>query len=171
MCCVLSHSVMPNSLRLYGLQPARLLCPWGFSRQEYWSGVPCPPPRDLPNPGNKPRSPTLQVDSSPTEPPGKPKNTGVGVAYPFSRGSSQPRNQTGISCIAGGFFTSWVIRAPIYSKTLASDVLFCSLCLVLVTGWWWLHKMTLGTFPAPQSFEVAWKGLVYVFYVFGGLLQ
>ena len=32
------------------------------------------------------------------------------VAYPFSRGSSQTRNQTGVSCITGGFFTSWVTR-------------------------------------------------------------
>ena len=32
------------------------------------------------------------------------------VAYPFSRGSSWPRNQTGVSCIAGGFFTNWVMR-------------------------------------------------------------
>ena len=32
------------------------------------------------------------------------------VAYPFSRGSSQPRNQTGVSCIAGRFFTNWAIR-------------------------------------------------------------
>ena len=32
------------------------------------------------------------------------------VAFPFSRGSSQPRDQTQVSCIAGGFFTSWVIR-------------------------------------------------------------
>ena len=32
------------------------------------------------------------------------------VAFPFSRGSSQPRNWTGISCIAGGFFTNWAIR-------------------------------------------------------------
>ena len=47
----------------------------------------------------------LQVDSLPSEPPGKPKNTWA--AYPFSRGSSQPRNQTEDSCIAGGFFTSW----------------------------------------------------------------
>ena len=31
--------------------PARLLCPWGFSRQEYWSRLPCPPPGDLPNQG------------------------------------------------------------------------------------------------------------------------
>ena len=32
------------------------------------------------------------------------------VAYPFSRGSSQPRSQTGVSCIAGGFFISWATR-------------------------------------------------------------
>ena len=43
-----------------------------FSRPEYWSRLPCPPPWDLPNPEIKPRSPTLQVDSSPSEPPGKP---------------------------------------------------------------------------------------------------
>ena len=35
-----------------------------FARQEYWSGLPCSPPGDLPNPGTEPRSPTLQVDSS-----------------------------------------------------------------------------------------------------------
>ena len=44
----------------------------GFSRQEYWSGLPCPPPGDLPDPGIEPASPALQVDSLPTEPPGKP---------------------------------------------------------------------------------------------------
>ena len=48
------------------------------SKQEYWSRLPCPPPGDLPNPGIEPRSPTLQADSSPSEPQGKPKNTGVG---------------------------------------------------------------------------------------------
>ena len=60
---VLSHSVMSDSLRPHELQPARLLCPWGLSRQEYQSGLPCPPPRDLPNPGTEPRSPAWQVDS------------------------------------------------------------------------------------------------------------
>ena len=34
------------------------------------------------------------------------------VAFPFSRGSSQPRDQTQVSCIAGGFFTSWTTRVP-----------------------------------------------------------
>ena len=62
-CAMLSHSGMSNSLRSHGLQPTRLLCPWGFSRQEYWSGLPCPLPGDLPNPGIKPRSPVLQADS------------------------------------------------------------------------------------------------------------
>ena len=43
-----------------------------FSRPEYWSGWPFPSPEDLPNPGIKLRSPTLQVDSLPAEPPEKP---------------------------------------------------------------------------------------------------
>ena len=45
----------------------------GFSRQEYWSGLPFPSPGDLPDPGIKPGSPALQADTLPTEPPGKPK--------------------------------------------------------------------------------------------------
>ena len=49
-----------------------------FSRPEYWSGSPFPLTEDLSNPGIKPRSPALQVDSLPAEPPVKPKNTGVG---------------------------------------------------------------------------------------------
>ena len=44
-----------------------------FSRQEYWSGLPCPPPGYLPNTGIKPKSPAvLQVGSLPLAPPGKP---------------------------------------------------------------------------------------------------
>ena len=50
-----------------------------FSRPEYWSGLPFPSPGDLPNPGIKPRSPILQVDSLPAESQGKPKNTGVPI--------------------------------------------------------------------------------------------
>ena len=44
----------------------------GFSRQEYWSGLPFPSSGDLPNPGIESRSPALQGDSSLSEPPGKP---------------------------------------------------------------------------------------------------
>ena len=45
--------------------------PIEFSRQEYWSGLPFASTGDLPNPGIEPGSPTLQVDSFPSEPPGK----------------------------------------------------------------------------------------------------
>ena len=45
--------------------------PMGFSRQEYWSGLPFPSSGDLPNPGIEPVFPTLQADSLPSEPPGK----------------------------------------------------------------------------------------------------
>ena len=50
----------------------------GFSRQEYWNGLPCPSPEDFPNPEIEPRSPAWQERSLPSEPPGMPKNTGVG---------------------------------------------------------------------------------------------
>ena len=43
----------------------------GFSRQEYWSGLPFPSPGDLPNRGIKPGSPTLEADALTSEPPGK----------------------------------------------------------------------------------------------------
>ena len=43
----------------------------GFSRQEYWSGLPFPSPGGLPDPGIEPRSPTLEADALTSEPPGK----------------------------------------------------------------------------------------------------
>ena len=43
----------------------------GFSKQEYWSGLPFPSPEDLPDPGVEPGSPTLQADTLTSEPPGK----------------------------------------------------------------------------------------------------
>ena len=47
----------------------------GFPRQEYWGGLPCPSPGDLPDPGIEPGSAALQADSLLTEPPGKPNFT------------------------------------------------------------------------------------------------
>ena len=48
-----------------------------FSRQGYWSGLPFPSPRDLPNPGIEPGSPAMQADSLPTELQGKPQKSSV----------------------------------------------------------------------------------------------
>ena len=62
-----------NSFVIPWMVGHQALLPWGFSSQEYWSGLPCPPPGDLPNPGIKPRFPTLQADSLLPEPQGKPQ--------------------------------------------------------------------------------------------------
>ena len=71
---VLSHSAMSDSVIPWtGIHQAPLSM--GFSRQEYWRGLPCPPPGDLPKPGIKlvsPMSPALQTDSLPAEPLQKP---------------------------------------------------------------------------------------------------
>ena len=107
-----------------------------FSRQEYWCGLLFPSPGDLPNPGIKPWSPTLQADALPSEPyyltisEVKVAQSCLTlwdlmdytvhgilqarilewVAFAFSRGSSQPKDRNQLSRIAGRFITSWVTR-------------------------------------------------------------
>ena len=51
----------------------------GFSRQEYWSGLPFPSPGDLPNPGIEPEFPAFQADALTSEPPGKHKGEAISV--------------------------------------------------------------------------------------------
>ena len=79
-----TQSELTKSVEVKSLSHVWLLAtPWtvahqaplskGFSRQESWSGLPFPSPGDLPNPGIKPRSPTLQADSLLAEPSGKPR--------------------------------------------------------------------------------------------------
>ena len=94
--CPTLRVLMDNTV--HGILQARIL---------EW--VPFPSPGDPSNPGIKPRSLALQVDSLPDEPQGKPKNTGW-VACPFSSRSSWPKNRIRVSCIAGRFFTNWAIR-------------------------------------------------------------
>ena len=85
--------------------PTRLLCPWGFSSQQYWSGLPCHPPRKLPNPGIEPRSSTLQVDSLWSEPPGKHKNTGELLHTP-------PPTSVDERSVAFGWGKFWLCGCP-----------------------------------------------------------
>ena len=108
---LLSCSVVSDSLQPHGLYLAQILCAWGF-------------------PGKKTRvcccfclfSLVKVTQSCPTL--CDPMDCSVlailqvgileWVAVPFSRGSSQPRNQTGVSCIAGRFFTNWATsEAPL----------------------------------------------------------
>ena len=61
--CVLSHvSCVPLFATLW-IVALQAPLSTEFSRQEYWTGLPCPPPGDLPDPGIEPTSPALQVDS------------------------------------------------------------------------------------------------------------
>ena len=70
--CVLIRSVVSNSETLWTVAHKAPLF-LGFFKQEYWSGLPFPSPGDLPNPETEPRYLTLQADSLPAEPPGKPE--------------------------------------------------------------------------------------------------
>ena len=96
------------------LSPVRLYAtPWTiqsreFSRPESWSEWPFPSPGDLPNPGIEPclhcRQILYQLSHK------RSPRILEWVAHPFSSGSSWSRNQTGISCFAGRFFTIWATR-------------------------------------------------------------
>ena len=94
VCMALSHLVVSVSFVTPWTVARQAPLSMGFSRQEYWSGLPCPPPADLPNPGIEPRTPALQVDSLLSKPPGKPKKTGVG-SLPLLQGifQTQESNQ------------------------------------------------------------------------------
>ena len=93
---------------VYGLLQARIL---------EWVGIPFS--RALPNPGIKPRSPVLQVDSLPAEPPGKPKNTGVGS----------------LSLLQGIFLTQKLNRGLLYCRQILYQVSYFSLVQLLSCVW------------------------------------
>ena len=68
-CESVTYSVVSNYATSWNVAPQAPL-PMGFSRQ-YWSGLPCASPGNLPNPGTEPGSPAWQANSLPSEPPGK----------------------------------------------------------------------------------------------------
>ena len=95
-CLLLGRKALTNVVKVKSHNSGRLFAtPWtvahqappsmGFSRRDYWSGLPFCPPGDLPNPGIKPRSPTLQADALTSEPPGE----------MFIRRGSSAQNHTG----------------------------------------------------------------------------
>ena len=85
--------------------------PWGFSRQGYWTGLPCPLPGDFLTQGLNLGLPQCRPILYHLSHQGSPRIL-EWVAYPFSKGSSQPKNGAWVSCIAGGFFTSCYQISP-----------------------------------------------------------
>ena len=88
----------------------------GFSRQEYWSGLPCPL-RESPNLGFEPRAFASRQILQCFSHQGNPRIL-EWVAYSFSRWSTWPRNWSAISCTAGGIFTSWTTGKPTEAVTV-----------------------------------------------------
>ena len=86
------RSVVSNSLGPHGLWPCQAPLSVGFSKQEYWSGLPFPSPGDLPDPGIEPWSPALQAEALPSEPPGKPFLVNTGV---------QVKEENSFACVSG----------------------------------------------------------------------
>ena len=91
-----SAVIMKVKVKVKSLSCVRLFArPWtaayqaspsmGFSRQEYWSGLPFPSLGDLPNPGIKPRSFSLEADALTSEPPGKPPREASSLGRPLIR--------------------------------------------------------------------------------------
>ena len=81
----------------------------GFSRPEYWSGRPFPSPGDLPNPGTEPRSPTLQADSLPAEPQGKPQKSSHSVVSDSNECPTQKNEGSSLKKLGAMFsHLTWV---------------------------------------------------------------
>ena len=125
---VLSRSVMYNSGTPWTIALQAPL-PMGFSRQEYWSGLPFPSPGDLPHPRIKPTSPALQADILP---PGKEyachmgdlasipewgRSPGEGNGYPLQYSSLE----NSMDCIVHGVRKSWTRLSDFHFHTLPSE--------------------------------------------------
>ena len=104
ICISESLSVVSNSLRPHGIYS-----PWNSPGQNTGVGSLSLLQGIFPTQGLNPSLPHCRQSLYCLSHQGSPRIL-EWVAYPFSRESSQPRNQTGVSCIAGGFFSNWAIR-------------------------------------------------------------
>ena len=122
----------------------RLLCWWDSPGKNIdCSGLPCPPPGDLPNPEIKPRSPTLQVYSLPSEPPGKPQITPYkpSIVFYMLRLPIPVPSHLVNSYSTFTFWTNTPLSGKVYMRSLNS---FCSIYHSFITAilfpsvqWWW----------------------------------
>ena len=120
-------SIVKEPVKLFGhvwLSPPSM----EFSRQEYQGGLPFPSPGDLPNPGIEPRSPALQADTLPSEPPGKPTDTRMRLSRSRHIKIEKAINYNLICWFFGGKFNpkAWHFGAAV--KVRASKVSRCHIC-------------------------------------------
>ena len=111
-CPTLCHPRDCSSLQS-SCQGTGFSCPWTFSRQEYWSGLPSPPPRDFPNPGIEPVS--LRSSNSQTS------------------DSLQATIQMNLTCIFGSIFLGNMASFCAHMFLICINVIFFTLCYILKT--------------------------------------
>ena len=123
----------------------------GFSRQQYWSGLPFPSPGDLPNPGMEPGSPALQADALPSEPRGKSLYNMNSIVFtsqchcvskrPIDLSISQVKvvNKASVSCGATSSYLIYMyskLRKEMREKKRQKNVWKCnSIYIVWKTSW------------------------------------
>ena len=138
-----SHSVESNSLRPHGLYS-----PWDSAGQNTGVGSLSLLQGTFPAQGSNPGLPHCRWILYQLSHKGSP---GIleWVAYPFSMGSSQPRNWTGVSCVAGGFFTNWAIREALLAMwrvifRFQESVLECTplFCLLQNSAYFWTLSLS-----------------------------
>ena len=100
------------------------LCPWGFSRQEYWSGLPCPPPGDLPNPGIKPSR--IEGGFFTSWATREVHEYWSGELIPSPGDLPDPGIELASPAFSGGFFTSWATREAIPGGSQPLLVISCA---------------------------------------------
>ena len=125
----------------------------GFSRQECWSGLPSPSPGDLPDPGIEPRSPALQADALPSEPPGKPASGSFQISRFFTSGGQSIGVSASASVLPMNIqdwfpvgWTGWLSLqstglSRVFSNTTVQNHQFFSAQLSL---WWILTSMDVS---------------------------
>ena len=142
LCAVFSCSVVSDSLRPHGLQPARLLCPWDSPDKNTGVGGHALLEGIFPTQGSNPGLPHCRQILDHLSHQGSPRIL-EWVDYPFSSGSSWLGNQTRVFCIAGRFFTSWAstkpkagaIRIPISHKKKMRLRTFTRLTHIMAGQW------------------------------------
>ena len=126
---------MSNSLWPHALQPARLLGPCNSPGKDTMEWLPFPSPRDLPNPGIEPRSPALQADPLPSEPPGSPCITITTIYFqnfiiPADTGYSWNNNLSSPQSVVTSVLLSGLMNLPTPGNFYKwNHILFFHLCL------------------------------------------
>ena len=141
-CCCSIASVMSDSLPSHGPQTARTLCPRDFPRQECWSGLPCPAPGDLPDPGIELVSPALQADSLLLSHWGSPDKSGYDIEKGHWTGFCWRRGSDSAHGRSGAWIASWSwshFVSPYIGQSLATGCSLFSGGLIL-----WAKQLPFG---------------------------